>query len=384
MKPQSKVRLERFVRQSRAWTWPPLFRGLRENALVVMDGDILRAFDKQIDGFQCQTATPNTVDAAIIKSVKRIFVLCREGELALVRRLRRAYPRKRIFSCTYDIAPKSLFERPKLMQQPEADKAEKKQPILIVGAPYSDAEFLAEIIRLNGFGNPMEYLDRALGAWLAEQKDFQIARYMDALDKLYRQDGVFDMVLHTDVMKALFENSRASWKTLLEWIRRNDARVIYFTRRDKMAQAGIAGSLDGSRFRSVWNMTDTQRKNFNPPTLGFAQSNAWLQDVLTQEALLEDFLRDEVEDFRSVTLEELVEQPVEVLKALAMFLGEKSPKAFSVPDYRAPYQAMPQLWADAVKFRHELIDRLGLHVNAAGSLVTYTDDLIKGDKKTAS
>jgi len=384
MKPESKVQTERFVRQSRAWTWPGLFRSLRENALVVMDGDVLRAFEKQIDGFLCATATPRTVDTAIDKSVRRIFVLCREGEMALVRRLRQAYPRKRVFSCTYEIAPRSLFERPKLMRKNVVDTAPKKRPLVILGAPYSDAEYLAEIIRQNGFGDPQEYFDRTLGAWLHQQKDFQVARYLDAVDKLYRKDGVFDMALHTDVMQALFENTRAGWRALLDWIRRNDAQVIYFTRRDKMAQAGFAGALDSSRFRSVWNMTPSQRKAFNPPTLGFAQSNAWLQDVLTQEARLEDFLQNEVEDFRSVTLEELVEQPVEVLKALAMYMGEKAPKAFAVPDYRAPYLAMPQLWADAVRFRHELIDRLGLHVNAAGSLVTYTDDLIKGDKGAAS
>lgn len=381
MKPQSKVRIERFVRQTRAWSWVTFFRSLKDNTLVVMDGDILRTFDKQMDGFQCRTATPKAVDAAIDGSVKRIFVFCRVGEHALVRRLKAEYPRKSVFSMTYDMAPKSLFERPKLLHKPTPDTAKRKRPILILGAPYSDSEYLAEIIRQNGFGNPREYLDRTLGAWLMHQKDFQVARYMATVDKLYRKDGVFDMILHTDVMHALFENTRTSWDTLLQWIRRYDAKVIYFSRRDKMAQAGFAGALDGSRFRSVWDMTPAQRKNLSPPTLGFAESNAWLQDVLTQEAVLEEFLQQKVEDFRSVTLEELVEQPVEVLKALTMYLEEKTPKAFAVPDYREPYKAMPQLWADAVKFRHELIDRLGLHVNEAGSLVTYTDSLLKGTGK---
>ncbi|MFC4347207.1 hypothetical protein ACFO5Q_05060 [Kordiimonas lipolytica] len=383
MKSQSKVRIERFVRQAKNWSWPAFFRGLRENSLIVMDSDLLREFEKQIDGFLCATATPKTVDNAIDKTVKRIFVLCREGELALVRRLQKTFPRKRVISLTYELAPKSLFERPKLLQKLEIDAAEKKRPIVILGAPYSDTEYLAEIIRQNGFGNPREYFDRTLGSWLMLQKDFQAARYMDLLDKLYRKDGVFDMILHTDVMQALFENSRVGWKTLLDWIRRHDARVIYFTRRDKMAQAGFAGALDDSRFRSVWDMTPAQRSNFSPPTLGFAESNAWLQNALTQEAALEDFLQNQVEDFRSVTLEELVERPVEVLKALTIFLEEKTPSAFAVPDYREPYQALPRLWSDAVKFRHELIDRLGLHVNAAGSLVTYTDALIKGNGKKA-
>lgn len=378
MTPVDKDWASQFARRSRTWSWPALFRQLDKSDLFIIDPDILRAIEDRFGNLKCQTESPLRALRKQDVDIKRVFVLCRRDEWALTKQLRGQYTANRVYSCTYDLAPKSLFEKPKLATPVSKKPVPVKRPLVLISTPYSDAEYLCDILRQNKFGNPREYLDRTLATWLEECSDFQVSRYFDRIIRLYQSDGMFDLHLQTDVLARLFGHSHLGWRRLEAWLKKTKAQVIYFTRRDKMAQTGFGSALDVSLHRSVFDISPAQRKAFKPLPGSFADANAWLQQLLQQEAELEDWLEHSIEDFRSVTLEEIVEQPVEVIRSLSIYLGKKTPKAIHIPDYKTPYREMPHLWEDAVRFRHEMIDRLGLHVNTSGSWVTNTDRLLKG------
>ncbi|NVK42682.1 MAG: hypothetical protein HWE39_15680 [Oceanospirillaceae bacterium] len=380
MKSENVKWLDRFVRQSLAWRWPAFLKRLHAKDVLVIDADILRMFENRLETLPCQTVSPKMAESRIDGDFNRVFVLCRKDELRLVERLRAKFPRKRIYSMTYDVAPRSLFAPPVKFPQPVMDATPAKRPIILISSPYSDAEFLANILSENGLGAPKEYLDQPLATWIEQHEGFQLARYFDALVKLYRKDGVFDLHLQTDVLAAILRRSNGNWHSFAKWLKQTDAQVIYFTRRDKMAQTGFGAVLDNSKYRSIWEMSPALRKAFKGKEINFAEANAWLQNVLIQEGEVENFLQAAEIEFRSVTLEELIETPVAVLKSLTMFLGEKAPKAFMMPDYASAYAELPELWDQARNFRREMIDRLGLHVNAEGSYVTATDEILKGRK----
>lgn len=372
---------DRFMRHIMAWSWPFFFRQLQAKDLLVIDRDIRNAFEDKFDTLKCRTASPENAFAAIDQDVKRMFVLCREGEWRLVKAFKAKYPRRPVYSCTYQVAPRSLFGKPVMARKNEVDETPLRRPLVLISTPYSDAEYLAQILELNGLASPKEYLDRTLATWLGQMEGFQLSRYFNEVQNLHQADGVFDLHLQTDVLATLLDRSNAGWHSLTKWLKRNDAQIIYFTRRDKMAQTGFGAVLDRTRFRSVWRMSEMERKGFRPKRVtSFAAANEWLQQTINQEAELETYLGKTFDNFRMVTLEELVESPVEVLKSLTISMGERAPDGFKVPNYQAPYHDLPNLWDSAVKFRHELIDRLGLHVNAAGSMVTYTDSIVKAEK----
>ncbi|NVJ97137.1 MAG: hypothetical protein HWE25_03235 [Alphaproteobacteria bacterium] len=368
---------ERFIRDMRRWSWPNLLRDLQATDLLVIDADLLKVIVKEFGALACKTTGASDAANTIDSDVNRVFVFLGKGEWQLVKQLRAGFPDMAVYSLTYDLAPRSILESPKLTGEPRPGMPVDRPPVLLLSTPYSDAEYLAEILRRNGFADPREYLDRSLATLLERHDRFQVIRYFAEAERWGRRAGVFDLHLQADVLSMVFAKSRADWGTLAEWIKAAGAQVIYFSRRDKIAQTGVGAVLGGSVFRSVFETNAEQRKALTPDIHSFADTHHQLQSTLLQEAELEEFLTEEVEDFRSVTLEELVEQPVAVMRGITMFLGRQMPRSFQMPDYRQPYLDMPEVLQEAANFRRQLIDRLGLHVNAAGSFVSQTDAMLK-------
>ncbi|WCL55114.1 hypothetical protein [Gimibacter soli] len=193
------------------------------------------------------------------------------------------------------------------------------------------------------------------------------------------EQGPFQMLVQTDVLDALYDIGALSTERMLKWLNSTKARVIYFVRRDKLMQAGLVGALADSHFRSVWKMPPAQRLKFDGESVDFAATNRLLNRIMEHEAELEERL-EPFDNVKMLTLEDLIARPTDVLKDIGMFLGRPVSIADDLPSYASVYNSMPNMLRSIVGFRYELIDRLGLHINEAGSVLGLADELFKFGK----
>jgi hypothetical protein len=381
-----------------AWGWPGYFRSLPQDALLVFDADLRAAFDARYGTPPCHVATPQKAEQAAVRHGGPVLLLCRQGERRLTARLRRAYPDRAVISCTYDLAPLGA-SKPTASGLSPSEQSPSGLPtsglpvpgaiqpgqikvpdtgavaLVVLSTPYSDAEYLGGMLSENGLGTPRELFGPAVTSLALYQTDFEPTRFLFHALAAEAKDNRIALHLQSDVLLPLVDAGVLSWTQVAGWLRRADAPVLYFSRRDKMVQCCIAAALDAAGVRSAWAMDRAARAGGVPsPSAGALQN--WLYSLLIQEDALEAFLEKAEPEFRSVTLEELVESPVEVLKSLAIFLGGKLRRDLTIAKYGVAYAGLDGIAGEAAAFRERLISDLGLVRNQAGSLVSRTDALL--------
>ncbi len=373
-----------FIGAMAAWGWPDYFHSLSAADLLVMDAASLEAFTVRYGAPLCQTALPETAFVAASESSGVIAVLCEAKERQLVRRLRMAFPGRVVISCSYELASVSgggELPRPEEIHTglPQATVFS-SPPIVIVSSPYSDAELFLVHLARNGMASAREVICPTLLSLALSRADFDFRRYIIHLFAKKLVGGRVEIHIQTDVLVGLIDAGILETADVATWLGETDARVIYFSRRDKVIQCLVAEVLEPLGLRSVWGMNSGARavllSRGQPPHSELMRAFIKrLHTLLQQECTIEAFLAEEVETFRSCTLEELVESPINVLKSMAIFVGQRLTGTIHVPDYGAAYQGLGGIAGDIDKVREDYMCTLGLKRNAAGSLVSATDML---------
>lgn len=375
-------RFDTLMTRLQAWGVPGLFKRLESIDLLVIDQQLqsaLESFNRA--KLTCHVLRPaDLVEKKAIGRARRIFVFSRTNEWALVRKLRGWYPGKVILSVQYDLGPAGALRPIRRRPLPESNVDKEAAPLVILSSPGSDAEYLIDLLQAGGLGNLPEYLGAPLIDLLPMLKEkFHLPRFLMGAAMRQPERGPFQMLVQTDVLDALYANKALSPERMLKWLNSTKARVIYFLRRDKLMQAGLMAAFADSHHRSVWRVPPGQRQQLGGASIDFAATNRLLNRIMEHEAELEDSLAP-FENVKMLTLEDLVERPTDVLKDIGMFIGRPVSIGDDLPSYTGVYHAMPDLLRNVVSFRYELIDRLGLHVNEAGSVLGMSDELFKFGK----
>ncbi|GHF18428.1 hypothetical protein GCM10017044_11190 [Kordiimonas sediminis] len=361
------------------WKWPTLIKRFEDTDVLVMDQVLFDHLPLDADTLQARHVTPDAALSSLPEGIKRVFVFALHGEWAQVKALRSAYPEVSVYSMIYQLGP-SCAQRPVKVPVYAHSKIKKRAPIVILSTPGSDVEFLARTMEANGLPYPKEYFGKALMNLVPAMDHFNAARYLDEV--LAQSPGQrVSMIIQTDVWKLLQKQTSLSARRMQQWLKETNAKVIYFSRRDKMMQAAIHNLMARQPSRSPWDMIPKERKELKMRRkVNFHAANLVMHRMVTVEERLERFTST-LPHVKMISLEELVESPARVIEGIAQFIGQKPAKELKELDYGEHYRSIPNLESAALSYRRELIDRLGLHVNMSGSLVTKSDELIHKGKK---
>jgi hypothetical protein len=187
--------------------------------------------------------------------------------------------------------------------------------------------------------------------------------------------------LQSDVLNQMIFRSNLSYRQLRKYIGKAGIKVIYFYRRDKLAQTTIQALMTNRYMRSIWHMSDRQKQNFCKKRT-VSKELAWrsMLEIMDSENRLEAFFNN-VADIKMITLEELRDSPLGVMQGVARFLEVPAPETVEVSDYSKTYTEIVNLSERITQFKRMMIDRMGLHVNIEGSLTTDTEAYLKGQPK---
>ncbi len=367
--------LDTFLYRLEEWRWPEALSALLPDVMLVTDADIGVALQGKYGPLKCLIATPDTYASQMQDNVSKLVFLCRVGERTLVMHAAKTFPHVQVLSATYDLAGVSIGGGGYFEWQLGGKKPAKKDPVLIIATPGSDAEYFAEMLRRNGVCNAREYLNRTAASWAVMQEDFSLVRFLAGINCKHGEDQL-QMVLYTDVLQSLMAHAGLSFERLVWLIEASGTQVIYYSRRDKSSQVSLLAQMEGELGRSYWAQGHLAQPRIDDPVPTTQKLDTYLADTLRMEAALEPVLT-KLTKFKYLTLEETIESPIEVMEAVAVYLGQSALSDPVWPEYAKPYRKRPNLQASAITYKQVLIDRLGLKVNEHGSFVSDAEFLLK-------
>lgn len=365
--------LDTFLYRLEEWRWPEAFSALLPDVMLVMDADVGAALLDKYGPFRCCVASPETYRDQMHVSVSKLVFLSCAGERRLVKQASQAFPKVQVFSATYDLAGVSIGGGGYFEWQHSKPNLAKKDPVLIIATPGSDAEYFAEMLRRNGVCNAREYLNRTAASLAAIQEDFSFVRFLAGINSKHGEDQL-QMVLYTDVLQDLMVFAGLSFERLVWLIEASGTKVIYYSRRDKSSQVSLLAQLEAELGRSYWAPDHLAQPRIDDPLPTTQMLDAYLAETLRVEAALEPVLT-KLTKFKYLTLEETIESPIEVMEAVAVYLGQPALSDPVWPEYAKPYRKRPNLQESSVAYRQLLIDRLGLKVNEYGSFISDAEFL---------
>lgn len=354
--------LKKFMRHLSHWSWVHRLYQLNDTHLLIADDFFL----DHLHGTREKPLTIKTspiagCEDAITDNIQKILVFCRLGELRLVRALQRKYPKVVVISGTYGFSVTDAARMPKLFpyQAPQADV--KPGQVVLLSAPYVEAEFIARSMAENTLPYCHEFLGRPFALWLKHHKNFQVTRFFDAAMQHYGSDGRLPTLLQTDVLRSVFENTSFSLSRLLKYLKKIDAKVIVVRRQDKIMQVVSAQLLDRTAERSVW----TNRPKKKLGTVFQAADVDQCLDRYTQvskdSAILDAVAAADL-NVHELTLEDFIENQAYGLQAIADFLELNLPQPLNLLDYFSAYANAADVMPGAATFKQAMIDKTGLHL----------------------
>ncbi|MBL4639191.1 MAG: hypothetical protein JKY57_01545 [Kordiimonadaceae bacterium] len=289
----------------------------------------------------------------------------KKGEKALVKSLRKQYPDINIISAQYDLAPNSISWPAKLPNCLNISDAKRHvTPIILLSTPYSDGEYLSELMHINGLGRPVEYTGKPLLKILESIEDFHLLHYLDAVQRLNTKDETVFVHIQTDFLDALVKKKLISFNRIKSLLRQSGAKIIRFSRQDLLYQAACQALMDRRPLRSIWTMLPPQKKTFpGKLKVNFQAANKHLQHLGEMEQWLDTMLADHPK-LHNVTLESLISDPQEQLEQIAKFISVQKPQKVKTISYREEYEKLDPLITTLSQLGKEMIDRLGLHTRS--------------------
>lgn len=354
--------LNRFMRHLSHWSWVHRLYQLSDKHLLIADDFFLdRLHGAREKPLTIKTSPIADCEGAVTDSIQKILVFCQVGELQLVRSLKQKYPGVVVTSGTYGFAVTDTARMPKLFPY-QAPKSEVKPgQVVILSAPYVEAEFVARNMAENALPYCHEYLGRPFALWLKHHKNFQITRFFDSAVQNFGVDGQLPMLLQTDVLRSVFEHTSFSLNKLLQYLKKLDAKVIMVRREDKIMQAVSAQLLDRTAERSVWTNKPKKKLGTVFQAGDVDQCLDRYVQVAEDDALLDQIAAADLK-VHHLTLEHFMENQSEGLQGIADFLGMSLPQPANLLDYFSAYENAPDVLPGAATFKQAMIDKTGLHL----------------------
>ena len=363
-KEQSKS--AQLINHLRHWGWPHTFGTLDQSTLFIAEDDFFDEFTNLVGRLKCQTSNPlEFKDFSQFEGILQILVFIKKGEKALVKSLRKHYPDINIISAQYDLAPNSIGWPAKLPNcLNKSDAKRQVSPIILLSTPYSDGEYLSELMHINGLGRPVEYTGKPLLKILDNIEDFHLLHYLDAVHRLNAKDETVFLHIQTDFLEALVEKKLISFNRIKILLRQSRVKVIRFSRQDLLYQAASQTLMDRRPLRSIWTMLPSQKKTLSGKLkVNFQSANIHFQHLGKMEQLLDTLLADHPK-LHNVTLENLISDPQNQLEQIAKFISAPKLQEVKTISYREEYEKLDPLSTTLSQLGKEMIDRLGLHTRS--------------------
>ncbi len=383
---EPQMQLKRLLQSLRFWSWGRLLSTAGENACLVSEQDFIDLMKKEIDSLTIPYIHRDQAIEAISKEgYKRVIVLVKKNEARLVKDIRARFPDIEVYSTLYNIIPgnsRHPFNLPDIqLNYKEKPLLETfKNVTLVISSPASDCEYFLQSLEENGFGKAPHIFNKPFKNMIEYSEHFQVSRFLKSAQLYQECDEHMFIHLQSDVLNQMLFRSNFSFKQLRKFISKAGIKVIYFCRRDKLAQTAIQALIAERHMRSIWHMPPQQKGTFCK-TRKVNNEAAWrfMLENMDTEARLEGFF-NKLPAVKMITLEEFRDANENVMDNLVRFLEIKAPETIKTVPYDTPYEEITGLVDRITEFKRNMIDRMGLHINNKGSLSTENEAYFKGRK----
>lgn len=352
-----------------------LLQTLEEQDALVFNGETPSSVVEASGTFSCTLlhTDEHSLQDHDFSCYNRVVVFCESNERLITRLLRQSLPRSRVLSATYDILPQCILGKPALESLRPRKKKRSKSPVIVFSEPNSGADFFLDLMHSAKLVNGQE-LHQKFGAWFTSQNDFHPVRYIAAMHTAGDQHGIGDLHCCTSLLQDFSEINLLGCLQLGWWLKKIDASVIYFDRRDKFIQTLETLVLQNAMMTSVADFeTPEKLMAIQIPSLSVQRDT--LDAMIRKGAEFELYCKQQEIRLVPLTFEEAVEAPIAVLKALSKTLGRGTPREVAIPDV-SHYSLVQDVLAEAVEtLREDFLSCLGLELSEEGSFFTETDRL---------
>jgi len=356
--------IQTFMRHVSHWSWVHILYTYDDSHLLIADDWFISELrTARPDTLSLRTAKPHNYQDAITDKIKEVLVFCEEGELALVKKIQAEHPELHVTSGTYGFACVGVDRYARLKAFAPQTRGRKIVPTLILSTPYADAEFVTNVMTKAGMPETCEYMGRPFESWLKLHKNFQVTRYYATTKDFYVKKKQLSWLMQTDVLQAVFDNTSYSLKRFIADLNRLGAKVVLVSRKRTSVQAVTAQVFARTAERSVWTKSPTKKIISNYEDGDFTGCIKWEQDIQSGQAIL-DAVAARVSGTMPIVLEDFIMDQGKYITKIAQYLGYELSGEPEPEDYIAGYETTPHTHTISMRFQRELIDRLGLHVEA--------------------
>lgn len=360
---QGEKWLDRFSDHMRYLTWIVILYGYDDKHLLISDADII----EKVDGarkakLRCRVAPTDDYKASITPGLKKVLVMCRSGELQIIKDLKREHPNLTISSGTYGFSLVGADRYPRLIPfGSSSKKASVKSSLLLLSTSYADAEFISAVSRENKGPVFYEFLNRHHATWIEEHRPFQIGRFLDQAVWRFTKEGVFAVHVQCDVLTALLKNTPLTLERLLQYWQNTGTKVVLVNRRDHVFQSTIGQILNKSTERSVWAKKASRQILAKYQSNDFVGCQRRMHALKEEEALLDEVAGSSLATL-NVEMEDFIKDQKAGFQKLAAFWGLESQGSIQTLNYFDGFDDAPNLLDAHASIRGEWIDRAGVHV----------------------
>jgi len=362
---EEKMLLAHYVHLCRQLHWHSAFRALGQETLLVIDAELKAAFEIEYGKFQCRTKSPEAMKK-LPAGIERVFFLCRVNEWGKVKLARARWPKMPVHSLTYDIAPMGMLEGrefpPSLTEQANGTSEDFSTfPVprnILISSEGSDSEYLSVLLEKNQILSVTPFAGGMLAPWIMLSKGFKLARFASKALRFarLRRGAVY---LDLKLLQVLFRHTSLKRDRFFTWVNGGEGHVLYFISRDKARQMALIELLATADYKSLWGRSPATIEKTEGQQFDTASALDRLPGYLDTELRLEKPLQI-IENFKVVSLEELVLAPNEVLQSVAQFWALKLRRRMQIINWPARYHLLPDFVAQLAVFRAELVKRFNL------------------------
>jgi len=347
--------LAEFSRRCRELNWHSAFRALGEDTLLVIDPEVKAALETEFGNLKCHSKSPG-IEEALPKGVSRILFLCRDHEWIKVKEARSLAQGVSILSLMYDVAPMGVLLEQEFPREKSGSTTDMREltPVRnwLLTMPGSDSEYLHLLLEKNNVPSISPLAGKMISSWVLLSSDFRVLRFAACALKHAKQRGG---AVHLDMYltQLVFWHTSLNRKRFFRWFNDAGAHMLYFISRDKARHAGLNEMLAGAPYDSLWDRSESKVRQLEGQKFCLQSALDRLIDMMLVESKLELPMQN-IDEFKIISLEDLVVAPQEVMHAVTHFWSLETPRNWQVLDWRARYLALPEFVAQAKMLRKEM------------------------------
>ena len=367
-----------FVDSVRPLAWGAVLSKLSEADIIVTSAELEEALKDGFEGLSCRFYDPynGSIDElnTLTQTKGRLLLLLPKSERAIHRYLAENLPKRKIIPLLTELLPNSLHKPARLSWPTPPAKVEhtaasdKASPVIIIGTPGSEVSFFADLLARAGMGEVRPYFPKAISMFKSLEGEFPLARFMNTIETRFHEDGAFATYIYADIIADLLRTKVVTPQRMLRYLTERNVKIIYYVMRDKIRQAVYAEAFHARGFDSFWELPEKAQDRYRYPSLKPLRLTKRLLPLVEQD-IQTDILVRQLPNVQLVNHEDLVLAPKEVLTTVSSFLERPLNVTTEVDWFAVSQSVAPNIEEDTASFARFVIDKLGLHANAAGSLV---------------